>query len=221
MKLSESTEKLPELKTFADRLKHLRMLTGLGQEEFGQRCRVGKSYISRLESGGRANPSEEFITACAVNFGIKAEWLKDGIGDLPKVVQTTQATGARGHQSKFHLDELSEENLGQALEDMTARLQDKALSPEQRAKALDNIRLITDEFRQRLESSAREMTTETRAKLIVAGVLPEAQQADAESETSQTEPSKTDKIGVPKVPSPSNQGQPRTPPKPAPKSPGK
>lgn len=68
-----------------------------------------------------------------------------------------------------------------------------------------------------LASEDRERTTETRAKMIVAGVLPEAQRAGAESGSSQTAPSNTDTSAAPKVPSPASPTPKRTPPKPAPK----
>ncbi len=63
----------------------------------------------------------------------------------------------------------------------------------------------------------RERTTETRAQIGAASVLPEAQQAGAESGLSHKAPSTTGKSGAPKTQSQSRPSRPRTPPKPAPK----
>lgn len=80
-----STKKLSELKAFPARLIWLREKSGFSGEEFGRRCNVGKSYISRLESGDRFNPSAEFLTDCCAAFGVPRDWLENGIGQPPNV----------------------------------------------------------------------------------------------------------------------------------------
>jgi transcriptional regulator with XRE-family HTH domain len=78
-------KKLSEFKEFSQRLSWLRSQTGLTQEEFGQRCKVTKSYVSRLESGVRKNPSDDFLGNCCDAFRISLEWLEHGLGQPPVV----------------------------------------------------------------------------------------------------------------------------------------
>lgn len=51
-------------KRFGDRVKELRLASGLSQEAFADRCGFARSYMSRVERGG-ANPSLDAIEVLA------------------------------------------------------------------------------------------------------------------------------------------------------------
>jgi transcriptional regulator with XRE-family HTH domain len=82
---------LTDLKKFSGRIAWLREQLNLTGEEFGKHCGVTKGYISRLESGGRANPSDEFLSQVGRQFGVSLEWLEKGVGDLPNIRQATKS----------------------------------------------------------------------------------------------------------------------------------
>lgn len=64
-----------------ERIKKVRLHSGLTQEEFANRIRVTKSSVSSLESG-RNNPSDRTIELICSKFGINPIWLKTGEGDM-------------------------------------------------------------------------------------------------------------------------------------------
>jgi transcriptional regulator with XRE-family HTH domain len=49
---------------FGKRVRELRLLTGLKQDEFAEKCGFARSYMSRVETGG-ANPSLDAIQTIA------------------------------------------------------------------------------------------------------------------------------------------------------------
>ena len=51
-------------KRFGQRVRELRLVSGLSQEAFADKCGFARSYISRIERGG-ANPSLDAIQALA------------------------------------------------------------------------------------------------------------------------------------------------------------
>lgn len=62
-----------------ERIKSIRTKMRLSQEEFGNRIRVTKASISRIESGVN-NPSEQTIKLICSEFGINEVWLRTGEG---------------------------------------------------------------------------------------------------------------------------------------------
>ena len=72
---------MKDLKTFGARLKWLRSHLGLSLQEFGDRCGVGRSYVSKLESGASRNPSLELTNKVCQEFGVRSEWLLSGTSD--------------------------------------------------------------------------------------------------------------------------------------------
>ena len=64
-----------------ERLKQLRKATGLSQGEFGKKIGVGKTSISKLESGEN-NPSEQTILLICSSFDVNEIWLRTGDGEM-------------------------------------------------------------------------------------------------------------------------------------------
>lgn len=64
-----------------ERLKQLRKILGLSQEEMGKKIGVGKTSISKLESGEN-NPSERTVLLICTTFNVNETWLRTGEGDM-------------------------------------------------------------------------------------------------------------------------------------------
>jgi transcriptional regulator with XRE-family HTH domain len=64
-----------------ERLKKLRKTLGLTQGEFGKKIGMSDVAISYMESG-RTALSEQNIRLICLTFGARAEWLRDGTGDM-------------------------------------------------------------------------------------------------------------------------------------------
>lgn len=64
-----------------ERIKEIREVLKLSQEEFGKRIGITRAAISNIEKGIR-NPSEQTIKSICREFNINYAWLKDGIGDM-------------------------------------------------------------------------------------------------------------------------------------------
>jgi transcriptional regulator with XRE-family HTH domain len=62
----------PIRKSFGNRVRELRLATGMTQEAFADHCGFARTYMSRLETGG-ANPSLDAIKtlADALNVPLK------------------------------------------------------------------------------------------------------------------------------------------------------
>lgn len=59
------------------RIKEVRLLNHLTQESFAQKICIGKSALSRIESGVN-NPSDQTIKLICSEFGVRREWLEHG-----------------------------------------------------------------------------------------------------------------------------------------------
>ena len=55
---------IPIRKSFGNRVRELRVATGMTQEAFADHCEFARTYMSRIETGG-ANPSLEAIKTLA------------------------------------------------------------------------------------------------------------------------------------------------------------
>lgn len=62
-----------------DRIKLIRKIKKLSQEEFGVRIGITRSSVSLLESG-RNSPSEQTIMLICKEFGVNEVWLRTGEG---------------------------------------------------------------------------------------------------------------------------------------------
>lgn len=64
-----------------ERVKQLRKAKGLTLEKFGERLGVGKSAISDIERG-RNSVTDQMRRSICLAFGVREEWLRDGIGEM-------------------------------------------------------------------------------------------------------------------------------------------
>lgn len=62
------------------RIKKIRKDNKLSQEDFGKRIGIGKTSVSKLESGEN-NPSEQTIILICSEFNIDEHWLRTGEGN--------------------------------------------------------------------------------------------------------------------------------------------
>lgn len=68
-----------------DRIKKIRKVKDLNQEEFGKRLGVTKTAISRLEAGER-NITEQMLLSICREFDINEDWLRTGEGEMFKMI---------------------------------------------------------------------------------------------------------------------------------------
>jgi transcriptional regulator with XRE-family HTH domain len=64
-----------------ERIKELRKALGLTLEKFGDRLGVGKTAISKIETGANAVSDQMFVSICR-EFKVNEEWLRDGVGEM-------------------------------------------------------------------------------------------------------------------------------------------
>ena len=64
-----------------ERIKEIREVLELSQEEFGKRIGITRAAISNIEKGIR-NPSEQTIKFICKEYKINQNWLKNGIGEM-------------------------------------------------------------------------------------------------------------------------------------------
>ena len=62
------------------RIKEVRLLLQMSQEEFGKAIGLSKSGISNIENGSR-EVRDVYISAICTKFNIDSEWLQTGIGE--------------------------------------------------------------------------------------------------------------------------------------------
>lgn len=88
----------PEPSSFGQRLKWIRQKYDLTLEQFGDRLGVGASYLSKLETGKRESPSNQFLYLVSNTFHVRKQWLISGEGD-PFSVDALNATAEHGSLS--------------------------------------------------------------------------------------------------------------------------
>ena len=62
-----------------NRIKELRLDLGLSQEALGKQIKIGRSSVSKLESGEN-NPSDQTISLICKEFNVNEDWLRTGEG---------------------------------------------------------------------------------------------------------------------------------------------
>lgn len=63
-----------------NRIKDIRTKLKLSQEEFGKQIGIGKTSISKIETGEN-KPSEQTIMLICEKFNVSENWLKSGTGE--------------------------------------------------------------------------------------------------------------------------------------------
>ena len=71
------------------RIKKIREENKRSQEEFGKRIGVGRSSISKLESGEN-NPSDQTILLICNTFNVNEDWLRTGEGEMFKPLSRSE-----------------------------------------------------------------------------------------------------------------------------------
>ena len=66
--------KIPLKKQFGEKVKSLRLASGLSQEAFSDKCGFARSYMSRIERG-QANPSLDAVEVLALALNVKVSVL--------------------------------------------------------------------------------------------------------------------------------------------------
>lgn len=64
-----------------ERIKAVRLATGLTMEAFGEQVGVSKSFVSMVESG-KANASDQTILFICREFNVNETWLRTGEGEM-------------------------------------------------------------------------------------------------------------------------------------------
>ncbi|WP_368643517.1 helix-turn-helix domain-containing protein [Castellaniella ginsengisoli] len=80
------------METFAERLRHARLLRGLSQEALARACGLSQSAVSSYENGTRQSPKKLLNLAQVLEVDIY--WLSRGLGDM------TSAPGTPGALSE-------------------------------------------------------------------------------------------------------------------------
>lgn len=70
-----------ELNTINKRIKKIRELEGLSQEEFAKKIDLSQNHLSGMENGKKKVMNRTIITICSI-FNINKEWLENGIGEI-------------------------------------------------------------------------------------------------------------------------------------------
>lgn len=84
------------------RVKHIRKLLNLSQEEFASRLGITAAGISRIESGKR-NLTEQMLIHICKEFNVNEEWLRYGKGEIFKQFPNTVM---KELMQQYQLDEL-------------------------------------------------------------------------------------------------------------------
>jgi transcriptional regulator with XRE-family HTH domain len=71
----------PLRKYFGDRVKELRLDSGMSQEAFADKCGFARSYMSRIERG-KANPSLDAVEVLADALCVEVKVLFDTVGTV-------------------------------------------------------------------------------------------------------------------------------------------
>ena len=72
---------LTDNETIGDRIRQVRKMEGLKQEEFGKKVGVSKNQIYSIETG-RSKASDGLVRKIAGNCNVSYEWLIRGVGEM-------------------------------------------------------------------------------------------------------------------------------------------
>ena len=75
-----------------ERIKKIRKEEGITQEEFANRLKLSRNFITQLEAGTKM-PSERTIDSICDVFNINIEWLRNGSGEMHRKRSRAQEIG--------------------------------------------------------------------------------------------------------------------------------
>ncbi len=102
-----------------NRIKQVRKSNNLSMEKFGERIRITRSSVCKIENGEN-NPSEQTIKLICQEFDINEEWLRTGQGEM------TYPKGRNQIVSEFAADLIKEpESFKTRLIESLAKLDEK------------------------------------------------------------------------------------------------
>jgi len=84
---------------FGQRIRELRQLAGLTQEDLAERCGLFRTYMSRIETGV-ANPTLSIIYALAATLAVPVTALFDDSDVVPAPRPLSKARPARGRVTR-------------------------------------------------------------------------------------------------------------------------
>ena len=86
-----------------ERIKKLRKILDLTQQEFGDRLGIKRNTIATYESG-RNDPIDAVISLICKEFNVNEEWLRDGVGEMFKAEPTDELDALSARYNLKHKD---------------------------------------------------------------------------------------------------------------------
>lgn len=129
--------------TFAERLKQLRVENKLNQAEFAELAGVGKSMISKWESGV-CEPRPASIDKIAHAIGVKRSWLAYGTGD--KTYAETEQRKQEKIKAETHVYKAQDERDLKNIELCIRHLRDMSISTDEKRAIHSTLSKIRSEL---------------------------------------------------------------------------
>lgn len=86
-----------------ERIKKLRKILDLTQQEFGDRLGIKRNTIATYESG-RNGPIDAVVSLICKEFNVNEEWLRDGVGEMFKAEPTDELDALSARYNLKHKD---------------------------------------------------------------------------------------------------------------------
>ena len=86
-----------------ERIKKLRKILDLTQQEFGDRLGIKRNTIATYESG-RNDPIDAVISLICKEFNVNEEWLRGGVGEMFKAEPTDELDALSARYNLKHKD---------------------------------------------------------------------------------------------------------------------
>jgi len=140
--------------TINERLKEVRKMFKLNQEQFAREIGVSRAHVSNMENGND-NPSAALIKLICMKFNIDEPWLTDGVGaPIPEWdVNTDEGAISKYNAMRASFEDKLRNRTGDDLTNTVeafayfdALLSPRNLSDEDRSKYLAYISMAVDEY---------------------------------------------------------------------------
>lgn len=122
-----STEKLTNFHSVKDRFAYLLKLARWKPAQAARKIPCSAGYVSLILDGKRENLGVEFLTSIS-KHGVRPDWLKDGVGDPPKVfpvnLEVNQSTQSDAYREEVPvLEAMTDDDLARQEDSFTSQLQ--------------------------------------------------------------------------------------------------